>query len=74
MFGTRISNARLVVAGTVDVLFTHSWHLWNDPKQAERRQPYPPLGTLYAAALARESGFAVAVFDQGIARIGPAKL
>lgn len=50
-------------ASGVDVLFTHSWHLWNDPKQAERHQPYPPLGTLYAAALARESGFSVAVFD-----------
>jgi radical SAM superfamily enzyme YgiQ (UPF0313 family) len=49
--------------GTVDVLFTHSWHLWNDPKQASRCEPYPPLGTLYAAALARESGFSVAVFD-----------
>ena len=47
----------------VDVLFTHSWHLWNDPKQSERGQPYPPLGTLYAAALTRESGFSVAVFD-----------
>jgi len=49
--------------GNIDVLFTHSWHLWSDPKQAERRQPYPPLGTLYAAALARESGFSVAMFD-----------
>jgi radical SAM superfamily enzyme YgiQ (UPF0313 family) len=46
-----------------DVLFTHSWYLGNDPKQAQRRQPYPPLGTLYAAALARESGFSVTVFD-----------
>jgi anaerobic magnesium-protoporphyrin IX monomethyl ester cyclase len=50
-------------AAKTDVLFTHSWHLLNDPKQAQRQQPYPPLGTLYAAALARESGFSVAVFD-----------
>ena len=63
MSGKPIDDALLVPAATVDVLFTHSWHLWNDPKQAERHQPYPPLGTLYAAALARASGFSVAVFD-----------
>jgi radical SAM superfamily enzyme YgiQ (UPF0313 family) len=50
-------------AGTADVLFTHAYHLAYDPKQLERGQPYPPLGTLYAAAAARESGFRVAVFD-----------
>ncbi|MGA2886510.1 MAG: radical SAM protein [Terracidiphilus sp.] len=50
-------------AGTVDVLLTHAYHLAHDPKQWERGQPYPPLGTLYAAAVAREKGFRVAVFD-----------
>jgi anaerobic magnesium-protoporphyrin IX monomethyl ester cyclase len=48
---------------TADVLLTHAYHLAHDPKQLERGQPYPPLGTLYAAAAARESGFRVAVFD-----------
>ncbi|HEX3470709.1 MAG TPA: radical SAM protein [Silvibacterium sp.] len=47
----------------VDVLLTHSYHLYYDRKQAERQQPYPPLGTLYAAALVREAGFSVALFD-----------
>jgi anaerobic magnesium-protoporphyrin IX monomethyl ester cyclase len=47
----------------VDVLFTHAYHLAHDPKQFERGQPYPPLGTLYAAAMARSHGFRVAVFD-----------
>ena len=47
----------------VDVLFTHAYHLAHDPKQLERGQPYPPLGTLYAAAMARSKGFNVAVFD-----------
>lgn len=47
----------------VDVLFTHSYHLYYDRKQAQRQQPYPPLGTLYVAALAREAGFSVALFD-----------
>ena len=40
----------------VDVLLTHSYHLYYDRKQAERQQPYPPLGTIYAAALVREAG------------------
>jgi anaerobic magnesium-protoporphyrin IX monomethyl ester cyclase len=48
---------------SVDVLFTHSYHLAYDRKQAQKQQPYPPLGTLYAAALAREAGFSVALFD-----------
>ena len=48
---------------SVDVLLTHSYHLYYDRKQALRGQPYPPLGTLYAAALTREAGFSVALFD-----------
>ena len=47
----------------VDVLLTHSYHLFYDPKQIRKMQPYPPLGTLYAAALLRMHGFSVAVFD-----------
>lgn len=46
-----------------DVLLTHSYHLYYDPKQVQKMQPYPPLGTLYAAALLRQKGFSVAVFD-----------
>src|SRR5208337_2824991 len=33
------------------------------PKQIRKMQPYPPLGTLYAAALLRKHGFSVALFD-----------
>ncbi|MGA9353727.1 MAG: radical SAM protein [Terriglobales bacterium] len=46
-----------------DVLLTHSYHLYYDRKQMRKMQPYPPLGTLYAAALLRSQGLAVAVFD-----------
>ena len=46
-----------------DVLLTHSYHLYYDRKQTRKMQPYPPLGTLYAAALLRSAGFSVAVFD-----------
>lgn len=46
-----------------DVLLTHSYHLYYDRKQTRKMQPYPPLGTLYAAAMLRSLGISVAVFD-----------
>ncbi len=46
-----------------DVLLTHSYHLYYDRKQTRKMQPYPPLGTLYAASLLRNAGLSVAVFD-----------
>ena len=45
------------------VLFTHSYFLQRDSKQWRAQMPYPPLGTLYAAAAARDRGFEVAFFD-----------
>lgn len=50
-----------------DVLLTHSYHLPFDRKQVRKMQPYPPLGTLYAAALLRQSGLSVALFDPMLA-------
>jgi len=46
-----------------DVLLTHSYHLPYDRKQAQKMEPYPPLGTLYAAAFLRANGISVALFD-----------
>jgi anaerobic magnesium-protoporphyrin IX monomethyl ester cyclase len=46
-----------------DVLLTHSYHLPYDRKQVRKMQPYPPLGTLYAASVLRSHGVSVAVFD-----------
>jgi anaerobic magnesium-protoporphyrin IX monomethyl ester cyclase len=46
-----------------DILLTHSYHLFYDLKQVRKMQPYPPLGTLYAAALLRQQGLSVALFD-----------
>jgi radical SAM superfamily enzyme YgiQ (UPF0313 family) len=46
-----------------DVLLTHSYHLPYDRKQVRKMQPYPPLGTLYAASVLRSHGISVAVFD-----------
>jgi anaerobic magnesium-protoporphyrin IX monomethyl ester cyclase len=47
----------------VDVLLTHSLVMALDPKQDRRQRPYPPLGTLYAAAALRDAGYRVNVFD-----------
>ena len=45
------------------ILFTHSYFLRFDPKQWALGQPYPPLGTLYAASLMRHNGYKVSLFD-----------
>lgn len=49
------------------VLLTHSYFLYLDPKQEEAGNAYPPLGTLYAAGLLRDSGFSVSLFDSMLA-------
>jgi radical SAM superfamily enzyme YgiQ (UPF0313 family) len=46
-----------------DVLLTHSNHLYFDRKQTKKMQPYPPLQTLLAAAVLRERGISVELFD-----------
>ena len=50
-----------------DVLFGQSYYLRFDPKLFAARQPYPPLGTMYAAAYLRARGYAVALFDAMLA-------
>src|SRR5579871_6237970 len=51
----------------VDLLFGQSYYLKFDPKLYASMQPYPPLGTLYAASLMREQGYDVAMFDAMLA-------
>jgi anaerobic magnesium-protoporphyrin IX monomethyl ester cyclase len=46
-----------------NILFTHSYFLRFDKKQWELGQPYAPLGTMYAAAVVREKGYNVSLFD-----------
>jgi anaerobic magnesium-protoporphyrin IX monomethyl ester cyclase len=50
-----------------EILFGQSYYLRFDPKLWEAMQPYPPLGTLYAASYLRERGYAVALFDAMLA-------
>ena len=48
------------------ILFTHSYFYQFDPKQWETRQPYPPLGTIYAVSSMREAGYDVSLFDTAL--------
>jgi radical SAM superfamily enzyme YgiQ (UPF0313 family) len=50
-----------------DVLFGQGYYLRFDPKLWAAQQPYPPLGTLYAAACMRARGHSVALFDAMLA-------
>jgi radical SAM superfamily enzyme YgiQ (UPF0313 family) len=49
------------------ILLGQSYFLRFDPKLYAAMQPYPPLGTLYAAALLRARGHEVALFDAMLA-------
>ena len=52
---------------SADVLFGQAYFLRFDPKLWEARQPYAPLGALYAAACVRDHGYRVALFDAMLA-------
>ena len=45
------------------ILFSHSYFMRFDPKQWATGQPYPPIGTLYAAALMRKKGYEISFLD-----------
>jgi anaerobic magnesium-protoporphyrin IX monomethyl ester cyclase len=49
-----------------NILFSHSYYYKLDPKQWKNKNPFPPLGTLYAASLLRENGFDVSLFDTNL--------
>ena len=49
------------------ILLGQSYYLRFDPKLWGAMQPYPPLGTLYAASWLRQHGYEVALFDAMLA-------
>ena len=49
------------------VLFAQSYHLYFDPKLWREMHPYPPLGSLYGAAVARAAGHDVSFYDSMLA-------
>jgi len=66
--GTGAAQPSVGVAHTsTDVLFGQAYFLRFDPKLWEARQPYAPLGALYAAACVRARGYSVALFDAMLA-------
>lgn len=48
------------------ILFTHSYFYQFDQKQWDTKQPYPPLGTIYAASVMRKAGYNVSLFDTAL--------
>jgi anaerobic magnesium-protoporphyrin IX monomethyl ester cyclase len=50
----------------INVLFSHSYFYKFDPKQWKFKQPYPPLGTIQAAAVLRQAGYNVSLFDSNL--------
>ena len=51
------------------ILLGQSYYLRFDAKLWEAMQPYPPLGTLYAATYLRQHGYEIALFDAGWYRL-----
>jgi len=53
--------------GSLRILFGQGYHMILDPKLYKAMQPFPPLGTLYAAGVARSLGYDVRVYDSMLA-------
>src|SRR5246500_397619 len=47
----------------LDLLLTHGYFLYEDPKEMQIMKPYAPLGILYLCSHLRQHGFQVEVFD-----------
>jgi anaerobic magnesium-protoporphyrin IX monomethyl ester cyclase len=46
-----------------DLLLTHGYFLYEDPKELQIMKPYAPLGILYLCSYLRNKGFSVEVYD-----------
>src|SRR6516164_7009014 len=51
-----------------DLLLTHGYFLFEDPKERQIMKPYAPLGILYLTSHLRSKGFGIDVFDTTFAR------
>jgi anaerobic magnesium-protoporphyrin IX monomethyl ester cyclase len=47
----------------MDILLTHGYFLYEDPKELQIMKPYPPLGILYICSHLRRKGLRAEVFD-----------
>src|ERR1700674_2130059 len=50
-------------ADFMDILLTHGYFLYEDPKELQIMKPYPPLGILYICSHLRKMGLSTEVFD-----------
>src|SRR4051812_50178137 len=48
---------------SMDLLLTHGYFLYEDPKELQIMKPYPPLGILYICSHLRQKGVKAEVFD-----------
>jgi anaerobic magnesium-protoporphyrin IX monomethyl ester cyclase len=53
-----------------DLLLTHGYFLYEDPKEMQILKPYVPLGILYICSHLRRKGFDVEVFDTTFSSMG----
>jgi len=56
-----------IVLSSMDILLTHGYFLYEDPKELQIMKPYPPLGILYICAHLRKMGIDAEVFDSTFA-------
>ncbi len=47
----------------MDLLLTHGYFLYEDPKELQIMKPYAPLGILYLSSHLRQKGFDVEIYD-----------
>ena len=51
-----------------DLLLTHGYFLYEDPKELQIMKPYAPLGNLYLCSHLRSKGFSVDVYETTFSR------
>ena len=56
-----------------DLILTHGYFLYEDPKELQILKPYVPLGILYICSHLRNKGFNVEVFDTTFSTMGALK-
>ena len=47
----------------MDILLTHGYFLYEDPKELQIMKPYAPLGLMYLSSYLRAKGFGVEIYD-----------
>jgi radical SAM superfamily enzyme YgiQ (UPF0313 family) len=67
LFGFQNCILNPATDSSMDVLLTHGYFLYDDPKEQAIMKPYPTLGLLYISAYLKQKNFAVEIFDSTFA-------